>query len=86
MSHFEDGYCSYYYHFAYHRLTRLHKGSGHLHFQEDAAGGGVGLEGEHDLGLEKGCEQQGRGLVRPRGRGQGPGKAQLGRPSSPHRS
>lgn len=58
-----EGY--YYYYFAYHRLTKLHKGSRHLHLQQDAAGSRVGLEGEHDLGLERGCGQQGRGRSGP---------------------
>lgn len=37
-----------------HRLTRLHEGSGDLHLQQDAVGSRVGLEGEHDVGLERG--------------------------------
>lgn len=76
----------YYYYFAYHRLARLHEGSGHLHLQQDTAGSRVGLEGEHDLGLEGGCEQTGRELVSPRGRRQGPGKGQLGQQGVPHHS
>lgn len=64
MSYLEDSHC-YYYYFAYHRLTRLHEGSRHLHLQQDAPCSGVGLEGEHHLGLEKGCEQQGGAPVSP---------------------
>lgn len=45
-------------HFTYHGLTRLHQVSRHLDLQQGTAGNGVGLKGEHDLGLERGCEQQ----------------------------
>lgn len=72
----EGCYC--YYYFAYHRLTRLHKGSRHLHLQQDAAGSRVGLEGQHHMGLERGCEQQGRVSVKARGPGQGSDEGQLG--------
>lgn len=40
--------------FTYHGLTRLHQVSGHLDLQQGTAGDGVGLEGEHHLGLERG--------------------------------
>ena len=55
-------------------MTRLHEGSGHLHLQQDAVGSRVGLEGEHDVGLERGCEQQGGEVVRPRREGKALGR------------
>lgn len=56
-----------------HRLTRLHEGSGHLHLQQDEWGR-VGLEGEHDVGLERGCEQQGGGGGQPQEEGKALGR------------